>query len=322
MSNLGKEIGTLVDAPGLLVSSGELLACRLFTISILHDLRMAASPPETTTTWYPADIFSNSPIGYRNFGLVVLNQPLNGNIDFYVQVWKNAVYHVGADGGANYVYDLNGSRQKSKNVLNLDTIIGDLDSLRPDVKEYWHSRGSEIIYDPDQYSTDLTKAVKYVKTFEIPSEGEVSPSKNKARASDLQKIKDGPHIKDIVCLGGLGGRVDQGMSTLHHLHIFQKESNYASGKMFLLSSQAITFVLKSGKHKIKVRETSPCMGLGKNIGIIPLKGLSRITTEGLQWDVTDWPTEFGGQISTSNYVKDEWVIVETTNDVLFTIDLE
>jgi hypothetical protein len=63
------------------------------------------------------------------------------------------------------------------------------------------------------------------------------------------------------------------------------------------------------------------MGLGRHIGIIPLTEPSVITTEGLEWDVTDWPTEFGGQMSTSNHVNEDWVTIETTKDVLFIIDL-
>lgn len=272
-----------------------------------------------TTLWNPADIFSSSPAEHQNFAVIVLNQPLEAQIAFYSEIWKNAVYHVAADGGANSVHDFNLANPDSKNTLNLDTIIGDLDSLRPDVRQYWHLRGSEIIHDKDQYSTDLTKAVKYVKSFQVPPGGEFIPSRAETK---LQKRKDGSKINNIVCIGGLGGRVDQAMSTLHHLYTFQKEPGYASGKMFLLSSEAITFVLKSGHHKIKVRESFPGMGLGKHIGIIPLKEPSVITTEGLEWDVTDWPTEFGGQMSTSNHVKEDWATVETTKDVLFTIDLD
>jgi thiamine pyrophosphokinase len=281
---------------------------------------MAATPE--STIWHPADVFSSNPVAYKGFALIVLNQPLEDQASFYSQVWRNAVYHVGADGGANFVHDLNETSMDDRNILSLDTIIGDLDSLRPDVRQYWHLRGSEIIYDSDQYSTDFTKAVKYAKSFEIPVDAEVTPSQDKATVSKLQKIKEDANIKNIVCIGGLGGRVDQAMSTLHHLYIFQKESDYRSGKMFLLSSEAITFVLKPGKHEIKVRESSPGMRLGQNIGIIPLKEPSVITTRGLEWDVTDWPTEFGGQMSTSNHVKEDWVMVETTKDVLFTIDLK
>jgi thiamine pyrophosphokinase len=281
---------------------------------------MAVSQYETI--WHPADIFSSNPVDHKGFALVVLNQPLEGHVSFYTQVWKNAVYCVGADGGANCVYDLNKSNQDDKNFLHLDTVIGDLDSLRKDSREYWQSRGTEIIYEPDQYSTDLTKAVHHVGIFKIPKDVADTSSGDRKTEGESKTIKDGTRIKDIVCIGGLGGRVDQAMSTLHHLYAFQKEPDYASGKVFLLSVEAISFVLKSGKHKIKVRESFPGMRLGKHIGIIPLKEPSVITTDGLEWDVTDWKTEFGGQISTSNHVRENWVIIETTKDVLFTIDLE
>lgn len=130
------------------------------------------------------------------------------------------------------------------------------------------------------------------------------------------------NTRDIICIGGLGGRIDQGFSTVHHLYMFQQDPKYSSGRMFLLSNECITFVLKSGRHEIKVRDKSHICGLGKHIGIIPLKEPSVITTKGLKWDVTDWPTAFGGQISTSNHVDAEHVTIETTKDVLFTIDLD
>jgi len=269
--------------------------------------------------WHPADVFSDKPNAHKDFALIVLNQPLELRASFYPRVWQSALYKVGADGGANRLYDLD--RSNSGTHLSFDTVIGDLDSLRPEVREYWHQDGSEIIHDRDQYSTDFMKATSYLKTFEIRKDADFTPCKFESRRDKLQGIKDGPKIKDIVCLGGLGGRVDQGMSILHHLYAFQNEGSYESGRMFLLSSEAITFVLKSGKHKIKVRESYPVMALGKHIGIIPIKEPSVITTKGLEWDVENWKTEFGGQISTSNHVKEDWVEVETTKDVLFTIDL-
>ncbi len=158
----------------------------------------------------------------------------------------------------------------------------------------WEEKGVPILYDPDQYSTDFTKAVNHI------------------RASSERKTID------IVAIGGLGGRVDQGLSVLHHLYMFQSSPSYSEGKMYLLSSEAITFVLKTGKHVIKVQGP----GLGRNIGIIPLKEKSVITTRGLEWDVEEWETEFGGLISTSNHVREEVVEVETRGDVLFTIDLD
>lgn len=179
-------------------------------------------------------------------------------------------------------------------------VLGDLDSLLPATREYWQGEGVNVVHDADQYSTDFMKAVDHL------------------RATQGQGL-------DIVVLGGLGGRVDQGISVLHQLYKYQEDPGYPKGKMFLVSSESLTFVLKAGRHRIKAKasdEKKRTVGLGKHVGIIPLKEKSFITTQGLEWDVRDWETEFGGQMSTSNHVEEEWVVVETTKDVLFTIDLE
>lgn len=257
-----------------------------------------AGPEETI--WYPANIFQPSPSYHRSHAIVILNQPLNLPFSVYQNLWSNSSYDVAADGGANRVYTLNKSNV-SKEGLPLTTVIGDLDSLLPAAHSYWSSKNVPVIHDEDQYSTDFMKAVSHIR--ETKGKG-----------------------LDIVVLGGLGGRVDQGMSVLHQLYTYQKQPGYPDGKMYLLSTEAITFVLKAGRHKIKAMakfgEDGVGAGLGKHVGIIPLKEPSIITTEGLEWDVTDWETEFGGQMSTSNHVKEEWVTIETTKDVLFTIDLE
>lgn len=179
-------------------------------------------------------------------------------------------------------------------------MIGDLDSLRGDVREYFESRPSstKIIHDPDQYSTDFTKAVKYI------------------RSSQSSAV-------DIIALGGLGGRVDQGVSQLHHLYLFQKGPGYTDGRLYLISGESMTFLLKAGKHHIYVRDGGEDV-FEKHVGILPVRGPSQITTKGLEWDVEDWETQFGGQMSTSNHVLPETAVVEieTTNDVLFTIALK
>jgi thiamine pyrophosphokinase len=191
---------------------------------------------------------------------------------------------------------------KSKTLQdNLDAIVGDLDSLTPEARTYFNSKPTpaKIILDPDQYSTDFGKAVKHVRV-QCPG-------------------------MDIVAVGGLGGRVDQGLSQLHHLYLFQMDPRYAEGRMYFLSSQNLTFLLKKGKHRIRVREVGWTPEVfGKHVGILPMKGPSIISTKGLEWDVTDWETEFGGQISTSNHVlpETETVEVETDKDIVFTIALK
>lgn len=138
-----------------------------------------------------------------------------------------------------------------------------------------------------------------------------------------------PRHQDIVAIGGLGGRVDQGVSQLHHLYLFQTDPEYAEGRMYLFSGESLTFLLKTGKHLIRVRNPPGPDGrrdedvFGKYVGILPLAGPCRITTHGLEYDVTDWGTVVGGLLSTSNHVlpETEVVEVETTGDVLFTIAL-
>jgi thiamine pyrophosphokinase len=252
------------------------------------------------TIWYPADIFHPKPSHHGSHAIVILNQPLDLPFSVYQNLWSNSSYDIAADGGANRVYTLNKSNP-SKEDLPLDTVIGDLDSLLPEAHNYWSSKNVPVVHDENRYSTDFMKAVNHVRKMQ-----------NKGL--------------DIVALGGLGGRVDQGMAVLHQLYTYQKEPRYPDGKLYLLSTESITFVLKAGKHRIKA--TAKCgedglgAGLGIHVGIIPLKEPSVISTEGLEWDIKDWETEFGGQMSTSNHVKEEWVTIETTKDVLFTIDLD
>ncbi|KAI0880598.1 thiamine pyrophosphokinase [Annulohypoxylon maeteangense] len=272
------------------------------------------SSKEKITEWYPIRQFLNYP-GY-DFALVILNQPIIDEC-LFKDIWSIAKTCVAADGGANHVYDLNrksltkeGQNPSSAgDYVNLNTIIGDLDSLSDEAKTFFTTKPANctIIHDPDQYSTDFTKAVRLVR-------------------------KDFPG-KDIVCMGGLGGRVDQGLSQIHHLYLFQTSPTYADGKMFLLSGESLSFLLKAGKHCIHVREPNIAVTnfarmsgdpFAKYVGIIPVKEPSVITTKGLEWDVEDWPTEFGGQMSTSNHVLPETEVVEikTTKDVLFTIALK
>ncbi|KAK3688780.1 thiamine pyrophosphokinase [Podospora appendiculata] len=232
------------------------------------------------------------------FALVILNQPLT-HLGVTRRLWNNASLRIAADGGANCLYDA--AAQHGHNWFDdLALIIGDLDSLRPSVRAYFETRSTRVVHDPDQYSTDFGKAVQHIRSGS--SAGAV----------------------DIVALGGLGGRVDQGLSQLHHLFLFQADAAYAAGRMYLFSGESLTFLLKAGRHRIRVREEGEEDVFGKYVGILPVREPSVITTRGLEWDVQDWETEFGGQVSTSNHVLPETrvVEVETSRDVLFTIALK
>ncbi|KAI1171999.1 thiamine pyrophosphokinase [Nemania sp. FL0916] len=266
-------------------------------------------PKSEVIEWHPIRQLLGHP-GYE-FTLITLNQPIQ-DPSMFRDLWSSAQTKIAADGGANHIHNLrdddSSSVEKSEEFKDLDVIIGDLDSLRETASSYF-SR-SRIIRDPDQYSTDFAKAVHLAR------------SESPGRA--------------IVCMGGLGGRVDQGLSQVHHLYLFQKSPTYADGRMYLISGDSLSFVLKGGqKHEIHVREgddievnSSMCRLsvdlFAKHVGIIPVGEAAVISTQGLEWDVQDWSTAFGGQMSTSNHVLPDTKIVEiqSDKDVLFTIALK
>lgn len=168
-----------------------------------------------------------------------------------------------------------------------------------------------------------------------------------------------PTHLDVLVLGGLGGRVDQAFSQIHHLysvalHNSHQPSSSPSASihphepkenktrshihLFLISEESISFILLPGLNRILTSGTysshtmKPSKAkeegleqdqefyLSENVGIIPLTGPATITTIGLEWDVTDWKTEIGGQISTSNHIRADEVNVTTTRPVLFTVE--
>lgn len=174
----------------------------------------------------------------------------------------------------------------------LDAIVGDLDSLTSETRNCFRSGETEIVKVEDQNNTDFTKAYRYIKGLD---EG-----------------------VDVVVLGGLGGRVDQGVATLNHLYTFHTSATYEQGRIVLVTSESVVFVLKKGKHVIHVREAGSQV-LGDYIGVMP-KTRAKITTKGLKWDMDGMVNEWGGFMSTSNQVREDVVEVECDDDCVFTID--
>jgi thiamine pyrophosphokinase len=234
-----------------------------------------------------------------------------------------------------------------------------------------------ILEDPDQYSTDFTKCLKYLNAHaaEIIASSRVANGATTAKAKAKAKtngtssndeesyptppVQSNDSPLEIVILGGLGGRVDQAFSQVHHLYMMtqtqctirenEKKSKDSStdpskpaagGNLYLVSEESITFIIQTGKNVIHTPATrraditteSPKKRkrgenvereyfFEENIGIIPLSAPASITTKGFEWDVEKWHTEIGGQISTSNHIRADKVEVETSVPVLFTVEL-
>ena len=96
-------------------------------------------------------------------------------------------------------------------------IRGDLDSLRDDVRDFYHSQGTEIQCESEQESTDFMKCI------------------------DLINIKEEEtSLKyDILAMGAFGGRFDQTMSNIHYLYKLKDER-----RIYLLSDKNMAFLLE------------------------------------------------------------------------------
>jgi thiamine pyrophosphokinase len=230
--------------------------------------------------------------------LIILNSPFD-DLEYFKRLYDHASYILCADGGANRLHDLltkhypsSGTHPRALEHALPSAIHGDLDSLKDEVRAEYEKLGVRITHDADQYTTDFGKAVQKV-------------------------VADMPDVKDVLVLGSLGGRVDQGIGLLHEIY---REQKFAHPKLsfWLFSEANVSMLLGPGTTRI-------CTPLEHglitpNVGILPLYGKAVISTKGLEWDVDNWKTELGGQVSTSNHIMEERVEITTDVDVLFTVE--
>lgn len=254
----------------------------------------------------PAAFLQAEEPGSKTAKLIILNQPIaNGTV--LERIWCCSNYHLCADGGANRLQDfVSNNFSPEKHDLFLPQLLhGDLDSVRDDSLIYYSSKGVTISKDEDQYSTDFGKAIAKIRS---------------SSASDQSPIKD------VLILGSISGRVDQGLGLLHE--IYREHVRNPGLRLWLFSECSVSFLLKAGRNVIKtcaVAKKGVKRAQGKlftqNVGILPIFGAATITTQGLEWDVQDWDTSMGGNVSTSNHVVADEVSVETSAVVLFTIEM-
>ncbi|GAB7331983.1 hypothetical protein MBLNU13_g03890t1 [Cladosporium sp. NU13] len=137
-----------------------------------------------------------------DIALIILNSPIE-DFEYFHRLYTHASYTLCADGGADRLHNLIITKYPDlqsdvalRNTLP-NAIHGDLDSLSATTRASYAKLGVEISQDPDQYSTDFGKAIAKV-------------------------LSTKPTTRDLLVLGSVGGRVDQGIGLLHELYREQK----------------------------------------------------------------------------------------------------
>ncbi|GAA5847829.1 hypothetical protein JCM5353_000215 [Sporobolomyces roseus] len=249
----------------------------------------------------------------RQTALIILNTPLPPQ-PLFRKIWQTAArIRYCADGGANRLYDrfVKGKGKAENEDWTAededeerwlpDLVLGDLDSLKPDVKKYYESKGVEVRHDPDEFSTDLGKNVTELTKYEKS----LSPQQEQFQ---------------LVIIGGLSGRLDQTIHTLHALtQLVEKEGRQ---KVWAVGKESAACLLTKGKHQLKIDLSS----FGKTCGILPLgSSQAYVTTTGLEWDLGPtsyvFPTSLSEAVSTSNHLIQEDVTIETDVNIVWTMEV-
>jgi len=230
--------------------------------------------------------------------LIYLNRPF----DFHTlqNLHKISSCTIVADGAANRFYD-NCKKESLHEVFFPDILVGDFDSIKKDVMEYYQTREVQIVHNASQDDTDLEKCLKHLQT-KFLDEG----------------LYDQTKQYKIVIAGGLGGRLDHTLNNIHILHKFaDRNAKYRNVSIHLMDDNSIGTCIMPGVTKyIKAQEFE----LNKGCGIFPMLGEeANVQTKGLKWNITkESKMSFKEFVSSSNEMLEEVIEFETDKIIFWT----
>lgn len=231
---------------------------------------------------------ANAPI------LILLNSG-GSSLARMLPLWGHFGSVICADGGANFLYDSAPASERGRFIPA--AIKGDLDSLRPEVGEYYAARGCSVLRDADQDTNDLEKCILLVQELQAAGNGRAE------------------HGVDVVVYGAFGGRFDQQMSSVHALYKFRDSPSIM--RIVLLGEGNAAQLLGPGKHRVALTARE-----GPGCSLLPIGGPCVVSTKGLQWDMQQARLEFGGLISSSNRAVRREEPGKEGGEGAYTVDIE
>lgn len=178
-----------------------------------HDTRTQESHYTMTYVTFSPGAFlgGNTTCDRKQHGLVLLNQPIT-NMELFKQAWTFCERRICADGGANRLFDALKTDEERLRFLP-DVIVGDFDSLRDNVRQWYEDHGVLVKHDTSQDTTDFMKAVTL--------------------GNELYQVHG------LLVLGALGGRLDHTFHSIFHLFLSLKHHQ----TVYLLNDACVSFLL-------------------------------------------------------------------------------
>lgn len=246
--------------------------------------------------WVPERLINAEQSKSEDFAVIVLNRAISIPVELVKSCWQSASVRLLADGGANRWYTFLLNNCVHGELKWPDYITGDFDSIREETMTYFqnNSPSTKVVSTPDQAETDFTKSLRVLK-------------------SPLASL----NVKDIVVLQEFSGRLDQIMGNINTLH--KCEQIIDNSRLFLLSSNSMTWLLKPGQHSIKIPKD--LLEQHRWCSLLPIGGKSVVTTDGLKWNLSSGLLSFGGMVSSSNSYSKEIVEITTDSHVVWSMGL-
>ncbi|SMN18352.1 similar to Saccharomyces cerevisiae YOR143C THI80 Thiamine pyrophosphokinase, phosphorylates thiamine to produce the coenzyme thiamine pyrophosphate (thiamine diphosphate) [Maudiozyma saulgeensis] len=281
--------------------------------------------------------------------ILILNQRINLPFVVFKRLWETRSVHVCADGATNRLYEYLQEQQADNNNGNKDLreiylpdfIVGDLDSITDDVKQYYFERGVVILEQHSQYAPDFTKCVKLILLNANSKEFNYLLQNNRQKENlgidsdhgllDMfdqlrQEHSKLPQRVDVLALGAIGGRFDQTINSITELYNARRD-NPEMTLNFLTDTDIIMLVPKEGTS-IEYNNDSTSNRIFRdhvlgNCGLLPIGEEVILTqTYGLKWDIINWPSSIrSGRVSSNNrFASRDKCYIQSDRDIVMNIE--
>lgn len=265
----------------------------------------------------PFDIFENSHA--LSSALIILNTNQD-NIDIR-HLWLKTELHICADGGANRLFDYFSDEERPTYIPQY--ITGDMDSIRDDVRNFYRESGATVILQLSQYSSDFMKAIKVAVAYFSANRdllrGEIDTLDG---LSGLVRNLTGLDTTTIHVAGGIDGRFDQTFQLINQLYCLKAEFQHleiffvSESDIVFLAPKGTTYITYSDRKLFNQIEHVPMCGL------LPFRGEVVLSTEGLLYDVDNWVSRVGGNVSSSNgIVGTTGFVIHSTDDIVVNVEI-